>query len=156
MQQLLPLWSPLAPLSILSHLKSHHKYSVFVRLICNSLPSKACFHSSNFLLASFLVSVTKTMSSVRSIHYGMVSQMDLEISVILIVKMRRFRTDSWCSPLAWERLCNTHRCLNVSRNSVIHVLYYLNVPLWNTTILETIPNDASWYTIILFLQVNEH
>ena len=68
---------------------------------------------------------------------------------------------TWCwslmfSHFNWERLCHTHRCMYVSRYFVIHVLYYLNVPSLNTSILEAIPNYVLWYAIVRFLKVNEH
>ena len=58
-------------------LKLHHKYSVFVPFMRNPLPSKASLHwSSNLLLASSLVYATKTISSSKGIHHGVVSQME--------------------------------------------------------------------------------
>ena len=74
-------------------LKLHHKYSVFVQLMRNPLPSKASLHSSNLPLASSLVSATKIISLAKSMHYDTVSKMDLEISSIMTVKLKGLSAD---------------------------------------------------------------
>src|SRR5688572_2892400 len=74
-------------------LKLHRKYSIFVRLMRNPLPSKASLHSSNLLLAFSLVSAAKTKSSTKIMHHGTLSHKDLEISSIMIVKTKGFSVD---------------------------------------------------------------
>ena len=158
MQQLLPLWSPLAHLRFCPQ-KLHRKYFVFIQLMHNPLPSKISLHSSNLLLASSLVSATRTILWAKSIPYCTVSQINLDISCIMTVKMKWLNVDPWCSPtlVGKDSVILTGVWMLVETllyMSCIASMYLCEVHL--DSILEVIPNNSLWYAIICFLHVDQH